>query len=321
MRLLRLTLTAVLLAGGVSAGLVAPASATEPTVAIAEAPEEWLPGLDVPVVVATSFGVVDLEYRVDGQGEWVDFGLMAPTLDGWSGEVAGIRTPGEHTIAVRGLTPGGDRVADETTLTISPLTFADVASAHVFLGQIEWLADTGITTGYTDGDVLTFRPGQPVLREQMAAFLYRFETLLSHGEAPEVTLPTSSPFTDVDPSHTFYREIVWLESTGIPTGYDNGDGTRRFQPSTPVLREQMAAFLCRYDTGKSCADLPLAQQAFADVPESHTFFDAIWYMRVTGLSTGYEQADGTRLYRPDEPVLREQMAAFLYRFVDQNGGY
>ena len=53
--------------------------------------------------------------------------------------------------------------------------FTDVPSGHPFCGAIEWLAGTGVTTGWPDG---TFRPGQPIERQAMAAFLYRFNDLL-----------------------------------------------------------------------------------------------------------------------------------------------
>ncbi|GAA1726417.1 S-layer homology domain-containing protein [Aeromicrobium alkaliterrae] len=146
----------------------------------------------------------------------------------------------------------------------------------------------------------------------MAAFLYRMETLYT-GSEPEFSLPSTSPFVDVSPGHVFYKQIVWLAGTGITTGY--ADGT--FRPSQPVLREQMAAFICRFDLAQPCADVsediggdPF--QVFVDVPPGHTFFDAIFVMFAAGISTGY--ADGT--YRPSQPVLREQMAAFLTRYIN-----
>lgn len=49
--------------------------------------------------------------------------------------------------------------------------FSDVPSSHPFHGDIDWLASTGITTGFADG---TFRAGQPVTRQAMAAFLRRY---------------------------------------------------------------------------------------------------------------------------------------------------
>ncbi len=48
--------------------------------------------------------------------------------------------------------------------------FSDVPSTNVFVEDIEWLADAGVTTG-CGGD--KFCPGGVVTREQMAAFLRR----------------------------------------------------------------------------------------------------------------------------------------------------
>jgi endo-1,4-beta-xylanase len=48
--------------------------------------------------------------------------------------------------------------------------FSDVPTDHTFYDEISWLADEGISGGYSDG---TFRPGIAVSRQAMAAFLYR----------------------------------------------------------------------------------------------------------------------------------------------------
>ncbi|WP_026535850.1 S-layer homology domain-containing protein [Arthrobacter sp. H14] len=71
----------------------------------------------------------------------------------------------------------------------------------------------------------------------MAAFLYRMA-----GE-PATVAPQTSPFTDCPRGSKFYKEVTWLESTGITTGYDNGT----YRPDEPVNRDAMAAFLHRYD--------------------------------------------------------------------------
>lgn len=57
-------------------------------------------------------------------------------------------------------------------------SFSDVPVGAPFFAQVEWLADTGITAGYTDG---TFRPTAPVTRQAMAAFLVRTTPYLGRG--------------------------------------------------------------------------------------------------------------------------------------------
>jgi serine protease len=76
----------------------------------------------------------------------------------------------------------------------------------------------------------------------MAAFMYRF------NGSPAYTAPGISPFADVTLQTQFYREINWLASTNISTGWDESNGTRTFRPVQPVNRDAMAAFMYRYNT-------------------------------------------------------------------------
>ncbi|EFQ84627.1 hypothetical protein HMPREF0063_10480 [Aeromicrobium marinum DSM 15272] len=193
------------------------------------------------------------------------------------------------------------------------LEFSDVPPSLTFADEIAWLASTGVTNGYDDG---TFRPSAPVLREQMAAFLYRYEAYRT-GAEPVVDLPPSSPFTDVPTTHVFYEQMVWLGQQEITTGYDNGNGTKRFEPSAPVLREQMAAFLYRFEFG-SDADGPEFEEepTFTDVAPAFVFFDQIEWLASTGVTTGFDEPGGSKTFRGAQPVLREQMAAFLFRYDD-----
>jgi hypothetical protein len=63
--------------------------------------------------------------------------------------------------------------------------FRDVSRTNRSYKVISWLADTGIAKGYGDG---TFKPGYPVTRQVMAAFLYRFNAKFG---APGFTPPAN----------------------------------------------------------------------------------------------------------------------------------
>ncbi|MDN5571150.1 MAG: S-layer homology domain-containing protein [Propionibacteriaceae bacterium] len=131
------------------------------------------------------------------------------------------------------------RMAGEPAVTppaVSP--FSDVPTHSPFYTEIYWLASTGITRGYADG---TYRPLQPVTRDAMAAFLFRFfYDYLFPGRFVTYPEPTTPPFADVAGS-PFVREMAWMKEYGITTGYP--DGT--YRPLQPVTREAMAAFLFR----------------------------------------------------------------------------
>jgi hypothetical protein len=52
-------------------------------------------------------------------------------------------------------------------------TFVDVSPSNQFFDDIEFMAATGIAGGYNDN---TYRPGAPVTRQAMAAFIHRAQT-------------------------------------------------------------------------------------------------------------------------------------------------
>lgn len=176
--------------------------------------------------------------------------------------------------------------------------FVDFPPRMLFLNEIEWLADSGISTGWVEPEgTLTYRPWQPIARDAMAAFFYRL------AGSPAFDAPATSPFTDITPSTPFYKEMTWMHSEGIATGYE--DGT--FRPWDPVNRDAMAAFMYRFKGSPSYT--PPATSPFTDVATSDQFFTEMAWLRSTGVSTGWP--DGS--YRPVEPVMRDAMAAFLYR--------
>jgi hypothetical protein len=108
--------------------------------------------------------------------------------------------------------------------------FPDVGASSTFGLEIAWMAGAGITGGFGDG---TFRPGQAVTRQAMAAFLYRVA-----GE-PEFEDPAEATFPDVPTTSTFFTEIEWMADAGVSVGF--GDGTWR--PAQAITRQAMAAFL------------------------------------------------------------------------------
>lgn len=172
--------------------------------------------------------------------------------------------------------------------------FSDVPPGTAFYDEIMWLWERGITTGFDDG---TFRPWEPINRDAMAAFLYRF------AGSPAYDPPDTSPFTDMDTTVQFYREIMWLRERGITTGFDDGG----YHPWEPINRDAMAAFMYRY-AGEPAYSAP-AESPFTDIGPGDMFYEEICWLRETGITTGFD--DGG--YHPWEPINRDAMAAFLYR--------
>jgi hypothetical protein len=110
--------------------------------------------------------------------------------------------------------------------------FGDVGGDHPFRTAIAWAVAEGIVTGHPDG---TFRPGDPVTRQAMAAFLWR-----SEGAPPA----GSVTFSDVPADNPFRPAIAWMATSGLTTGYADGG----FHPGEHVSRQASAAFLYRLAT-------------------------------------------------------------------------
>ena len=118
--------------------------------------------------------------------------------------------------------------------------FADVNSDTPHYKEICWLAEEGISKGWTEKDgTKTFRPYRSIARADMAAFLYRMTEVLGNSDSEE------SPFTDVNSYTSHYEEICWLAETGISEGWTEKDGTKTFRPYSDIKRADMAAFLHR----------------------------------------------------------------------------
>jgi serine protease len=186
--------------------------------------------------------------------------------------------------------------------------FSDVTPSVQFHDEMVWMAGKGISTGWTEANgTKTYRPLWAVNRDAMAAFMYRLDG------SPDYTPPKKSPFADVATSNPFYKEIAWLNSRGISTGWKEANGTSTYRPTTPVNRDAMAAFMYRF-AGSPSYTAP-GKSAFRDVPASSQFYPEISWLASTGISTGWD--NGT--FRPLTPVARDAMAAFMKRFDDKFG--
>ena len=165
-------------------------------------------------------------------------------------------------------------------VSVGPAAAADPAQAATFrrrggLGPVlrrdHLVGVHGRLHGLDEPDgTKTFRPGQPVARDAMAAFRYRF------AGSPDVSLPAVSPFADVTTQTQFYKEICWLAAQGVSTGWDEPDGTKTFRPLQSVNRDAMAAFMYRF-AGKPGHTVP-ATSPFADVAPASQFFSEITWL-------------------------------------------
>ena len=137
-----------------------------------------------------------------------------------------------------------------------------------------------------DSEVREYRGMSSVIRQDMAAFLYRW------AGSPEYT-PSNADmhrFRDVDGATPYAKEIWWLASTGISEGWLEPDGSRTFRGMSPVTRQDMAAFLYRL-AGTPNRDLDtdgaFIYSYFRDVNWSTPHAEDIWWLAMKKISTGW----------------------------------
>jgi hypothetical protein len=123
------------------------------------------------------------------------------------------------------------------------------------------------------------------------------------------TVYQGAAFLDVPPGYLFYDDIGRLSARGITVGCGGGD----YCPNDLVTREQMAAFIIR-SLGEFNPSMP-ASQRFTDVPPSNPFYNFIDRMAALQITLGCTQ-DHLQ-YCPSNPVLRQEMAAFLLRALGE----
>jgi hypothetical protein len=166
----------------------------------------------------------------------------------------------------------------------------------VFINDIYWMGNAGITKGCDPPDNTLYCPDDTVTRGAMAAFLARaFRLPASDG---------SIDFVD-DNDSIFESDIEKLAFVGITKGC-NPPTNDRFCPDDPVTRGQMAAFMVR-----SFGLVASGTTDFVD-DNGSIFESAIEKLAYAGITKGCNPPTNDR-FCPDDPVTRGQMAAFLKR--------
>ena len=176
--------------------------------------------------------------------------------------------------------------------------FTDVPQANLFHSDVEKVFRHGITAGCGGG---AFCVTNAVTRAQMAVFLLKAE----HG-ASYVPPSCAGIFGDVPCPGPFADWIEQLSAEGITAGCGGGN----YCPSSPVRRDQMAAFLLRAEHGSAYAP-PTCAGVFEDVACPGPFTDWIEQLHAEGITGGCQTTP--LLYCPSSSNTRGQMATFLVK--------
>ena len=142
--------------------------------------------------------------------------------------------------------------------------------------------------------------------------LYRLE------RTPEVTYTDN--FADVKASDWHAKAVMWASGARVVTGYT--DGSRRFGPADPILREQMAVMMYRYAKEFKGYDVSGSSDysRFTDAASVSDYAkEAVAWAVGTGIITGKDlDQNGTpESIEPQGEASRAECAIIFKRFLDK----
>ena len=189
-------------------------------------------------------------------------------------------------------------------ISTAPQDFSDVPFHHWAFWQISAVRWADICSGYSDG---TYRPGEPVTRDQMAVYISR---AVAGGDSLVPNFVGAPTFPDVPAGFWALKYVEYAADQGVVTGYDDG----HYHPEYEVNRAQMAVYVARAMVAPAGeADLahyvPSDPRNFPDVASGFWAYKHIEYCVENGVVAGYE--DG--MYHPEWVVTRDQMAVYIAR--------
>lgn len=238
-------------------------------------------------------------------------GITVQTADGGSlrvsakAEVKPYLT--KNRVTYRDLIPGvkllvwfDGTAADRVLLLSSGETpFVDVAQDHWAYQDILACASEGLLSG---DQSLSFRPGEALTRAELVKALY-------HMAGCPAVIQSMPAFTDAE-GGDYISALTWAVGNKLVSGY--ADNT--FRPDAPVTRQQLAAFLYRWEQhrggGFQGAWMFLLDYTDRDSISDYAYEGVAW-CTMNGVLTG--RSDGT--LAPGAPVTRAAAAVMLQRYL------
>ena len=170
---------------------------------------------------------------------------------------------------------------------------------------LDYCLKNGIMNGMGNG---TVNPTGTTTRAQLVTMLYRMTDVDTDYSLYYV------PFYDVEPGAYYYAAVAWAADQHIVDGV----GGNRFDPDSPITREQLATIFLRYTNvygGGAAGSASLSRFPDADKVSSWAL-EAMQWAVANGIITGSAE-DGVDYLRPQGDAKREQVATIIMRY-DRN---
>jgi hypothetical protein len=134
-----------------------------------------------------------------------------------------------------------------------------------------------------------------------------FEFKTNHFSYYAIQAVDTLPFTDVHKTEYWYNSIYYVYANGLFAGTSKTS----FTPDGNMTRGMLVTVLYRLEGTPEVT----SQNVFTDVPDNSWYKDAVIWASENNIVSGY----GNGCFGPNDPVLREQIAAILYRYAKFKG--
>lgn len=210
----------------------------------------------------------------------IDVAVSTYTTGGGGG--GGSYTP---SYTVKFETNGGTSVKNQTVVKNNKATSPSnpTREGYVFDG---WYTDKGLTKKY---DFDTKVTGSLTLYAKWTEEAWK------------------NPFTDVHEGDWFYEDVAYVYEKGLMAGTSK----TTFSPNATTTRGMVVTVLYRLEGSPAVSDTA----AFDDVANGAYYQNAAAWAVANGITSGY----GNGKFGPNDPITREQFAAFLYRYAKYKG--
>ena len=122
----------------------------------------------------------------------------------------------------------------------------------------------------------------------------------------EVTVELPAIFTDTDPNRYYSDALDYCYENKLVAGMTEST----FGPNTSLTRGQLMTLLYRLAGSPEVT----GENPFADVGEARFYYSAVVWAYENGIAKGVTETE----FQPGDPVTRQQLATFLYRFAEYN---
>lgn len=187
------------------------------------------------------------------------------------------------------LTVGGQAFDADATYTI-------VTNDFLAAGGDTYYAFSAAESGYDTGISL-----DQVVMDYITEELDGTVTAARYGQTAN-RIHTIS-YNDVTAGDWFTSDVIYVTLTGLMNG--TGDG---FSPNNNINRAQLVTVLYRMAGQPEVT----GENPFTDVPDGQWYTDAVLWAAENGITDGTSETT----FSPNNPLTREQMATFFYRFAD-----